>query len=337
MKGVLQLIVKEIKIPKKLVKLEALLRRLPENHVKRSQIEDELGKIRAGYSGEQSLQYYFDYLPKKEYSILHNLRLFDGSHYFQIDFLLLSKKFILILEVKNMKGTLFFDHTFNQLIRTHNGKEEGFQDPMVQVSSHQVKLRKWLKTNKFSDIPIEYLVVVTNPNTIIKTNPNHQKAIYRVTRSSNLLAKVEQLENQYKDERLSLKEIKKLTAQLLKQDTPLEQQVIEQYRINLSEIYTGVGCPKCGKYAMQRQNRSWFCSTCLHWAKNAHLVALQDYVLLIGTIVTNRAIREFLHLPTRFVANKLLLSLNLHSTGIKKGKVYTLPDLDILQKLGENS
>lgn len=328
------MIVKEIKIPLKLLKLEALIRRLKEDHPKRQEVEEDFAKSKAGFIGEQSLQYYFDYLPEKEYYIFHNLRLFDGVHYFQIDFLLLTSKFILILEVKNIKGTLFFDNTFNQLIRTHKGKEDGFQDPILQAKSHKSKLITWLKTNKLPNIPVEYLVVTTNPTTVIKTNPNNQNALNKVVRSNNLLNRIEKIAKNVRVESLLKKDMKKLTSQLLKHDTPLDPQILNQFNIDDSDILTGVICTECGLYAMKRRNRSWFCSTCLNWSKDAHIFALNDYALLLGTRITNKSAREFLHLPTRFIANKILISLNLHSTGIKKGKVYTLPSFDVLQKNG---
>lgn len=78
----------------------------------------------AGYRGEQSLDYYLGFLTN--YFILHDLRLPDRDHHFQLDTLLISPYFILILEVKNISGTLIFDDHFKQLIRVTPEKEEGF-------------------------------------------------------------------------------------------------------------------------------------------------------------------------------------------------------------------
>ncbi|MDA6162049.1 nuclease-related domain-containing protein, partial [Escherichia coli] len=69
------------------------------------------------------------HLPDKEFTILHDLRLFNGSTYS----LILSPYFALIIEVKNILGTLLFDETFNQFIRTRNEKEEGFPNPLIQA------------------------------------------------------------------------------------------------------------------------------------------------------------------------------------------------------------
>ncbi|WP_205173528.1 nuclease-related domain-containing protein [Bacillus pakistanensis] len=48
--------------------------------------------------------------------MLHDLRLFDGQHHFQIDTLIITSKVIFIIEVKNISGTVIFDSAYNQLI-----------------------------------------------------------------------------------------------------------------------------------------------------------------------------------------------------------------------------
>ncbi|RFU60027.1 nuclease-related domain-containing protein [Bacillus sp. V59.32b] len=97
------MIIKERKKPLKIQKLEALLRRLPSNHPKRQKISEELAKSLAGYYGEQSLDHYLSDLSESEYFILHDLRLSDkNERFFQLDSLLISSRFFLILEVKNI-------------------------------------------------------------------------------------------------------------------------------------------------------------------------------------------------------------------------------------------
>ncbi|MDM5340322.1 nuclease-related domain-containing protein [Fictibacillus enclensis] len=157
---------KNRKLPVHIRKLEALLRRLPTEHVKRREIEEQLARRMAGYRGEQSLDYYLGFLTN--YFILHDLRLPDRDHHFQLDTLLISPYFILILEVKNISGTLIFDDHFKQLIRVTPEKEEGFPDPILQVERHRDQLSGWLSGQKLEKVPIETLVVISYPNTVIK-------------------------------------------------------------------------------------------------------------------------------------------------------------------------
>ncbi|MFX3623267.1 MAG: nuclease-related domain-containing protein [Ectobacillus sp.] len=136
------MIVKERKKPVKIQKLEALLRRLPPQHPKQKEIEENLAKSLSGYRGEQSLDYYLSFLPPKQQLILHDLRLKENGRYFQIDTLILTKAFILIIEAKNIAGTIFFDTAFHQLIRTIDGKEEAFPDPIMQITRQKQQLQQ---------------------------------------------------------------------------------------------------------------------------------------------------------------------------------------------------
>ena len=201
------MILKERKIPLLILKTEALLRRLPAHHPKIPIINEELNKRLAGYKGEASLDFPLDFLDSKEYIILHDLRLPDSDRFFQIDTLILTKKFALILEVKNITGILHFDTVYNQLIRIKNGKEQVFPCPLIQVNRQASQLRRWFNANV---------------------------------------------------------------------------------------------------------------------SKEAHMKALHDYSLLLGAVITNRELRNFLHISSSYTATRLLQSLNLPETGAYKNKTYTL-------------
>ncbi|WP_157800185.1 nuclease-related domain-containing protein [Sporolactobacillus pectinivorans] len=75
--------------------------------------KDKLGKQLKRYlvscKGEAAVAYQLGFLPEKEFLILHNLRLRNSLHHFQMDCLLLNTYFFLIVEVKNIAGTLHFD------------------------------------------------------------------------------------------------------------------------------------------------------------------------------------------------------------------------------------
>lgn len=100
------MIVKERRMPIYLRQLEALLRRLPVHHPKRNIIAENIAKYKAGYKGERAVDYSLSFLPEQDYSILHDIRLFDQNHYFQIDTIIISPRFLLFLEIKNIVGTL---------------------------------------------------------------------------------------------------------------------------------------------------------------------------------------------------------------------------------------
>lgn len=129
--------VKDFEMPLAIHKLMALEKRLIAGHCMKPEVTSELARRLAGHKGEQSLLYYLQQLPEKEYFIFHNLRLQLRDFYFQIDFLVLTNRFALILETKNIMGTLFFDSGFGQFIRIKDGEENGFQDPLTQARRQQ--------------------------------------------------------------------------------------------------------------------------------------------------------------------------------------------------------
>ncbi len=140
------MIMKERGIPLAIQTLEALARRLPLYHPSYEIIKSN----KAGLRGEQSLDYYLQELDQESFGIFHDIRLTTSNYPFQMDTLILTNHFALIIEVKNISGTLHFDQKFNQLIRvSQDGREKGFPDPFSQVSQQQKRLQDWLNKESF--------------------------------------------------------------------------------------------------------------------------------------------------------------------------------------------
>ncbi|MGO4888765.1 nuclease-related domain-containing protein [Anaerobacillus sp. MEB173] len=314
------MIKKEQKPPLKIVTLEALLRRIPLNHPQREKITQELKRRKAGYRGEQLLNYHLSFLSPDKFMIFHDVRLTnDEKYYFQLDILLLTQYYCLILEVKNISGELYFDQNFNQLIRTSNEKSEAFEDPILQVKRQETQLQTWLAKNKLPSIPLHSFIVISNPATIIKTDPEYKSISKKVIHAASLPTKIEALDQYYKNEIVTSKELKKLSRLLLKHHTPF----IPELQVQKSEILSGVHCPHCHTLSLIRYWGKWFCPCCKTMDKDAHLSALEDYSLLIGSTITNKQCRDFLHISYS-VASKLLASLDLEYSGRLKGRKYHL-------------
>jgi len=318
------MIVKPRNKPIYIKKLEALLRRLPQDHPKREFISNNLTKRVTGYKGEKELDYPLSFLSDEEYMIFHDLRLYDGSHYFQIDSLIVSQHFILILEVKNIQGTLRFDPDFNQLIRIYDGKEEAFSDPLLQVERQTSQLKKWLKIHKFSQLPIESLVVISTPRTIIQTLSNNPQIRNKVIHCAKLPFKIKSIKESFPNKIVNTKKFLQLKMELKENHIPLEIDICKQMDISESEVQNGIQCINCFAFSMERREAKWICSICQHKSKTAHIKSLNDYALLFGKEITNQKLREFLNVQSSSVAKKILSSMHLNSTGKNKGKIYYL-------------
>ncbi|MBD1382556.1 nuclease-related domain-containing protein [Metabacillus arenae] len=318
---------KERKIPISLLKYEALLRRIQPSHPKRAKIEEEYAKSRAGYYGEQSLDYYLKTLHDKKYYIFHDLRLSVNSSFFQIDSLLISQQFILVIEMKNISGTIYFDDKFKQLVRTINGKEEGFPDPILQAERHKSMLFDWIKFHKIPCPPIEYLIVISKPSTIIKTPPSNRNLPHKVIHNANLPSMIKEFERKNVFEKLSIKEMRKLSNLLIKKDSPYSQDILKKFNIHESELIRGVHCRHCNYLPMTRTYSSWKCVNCSFSSRSAFIPSLTDFALLCSSTIKNKEMREFLQLSSRSSVMNLLKSLNLEHRGTTKGRVYDLKQL----------
>ncbi|MGG3466033.1 nuclease-related domain-containing protein [Neobacillus pocheonensis] len=319
------MIVKERKIPLVILILEALCRRLPLNFPKYQQILEELGRRQAGYQGEVALDYYLRLLPNDKYLILHDLYLPDGDYNCQIDTLLLTPEFALIIDVKNMAGKLIFDTENRQFMQIINEKEKGYLDPISQAERHQEYIKKLMADHKFPPVPVDYLVVISNNYaSYVISGKDAYKVKPRVCKSDALLNKIQFFENMYSSPLLTSKDLRKLSRLLVKMNTIPTNYILTKYGIKKEDIKTGVFCPTFDHIPLIRKKQKWFCPipTCGHFSKDAHLNALQDFFLLIDTKITNLQFREFCHIKSEDVAKRLLRSANLNSSGTKKGRVY---------------
>lgn len=190
-------------------KLEALIRRLPPYHPKLPFISEELSKKMAGYKGECSLDFYLEFLDPKQYFIFHDIRLKDDSRFFQTDTLIMTRSDLIIIEVKNIAGTIYFDPLFNQLIRIKEGKEMTFPNPLIQVKRHESQLKKWFRNNGLREMPIHSFIVISNPQTVIRTTPDNSLISQKVIHREAIPSKIIQFENSLHPSTFSEKELKK--------------------------------------------------------------------------------------------------------------------------------
>ena len=317
------MIKKERLYPLSALKLEALLRRLPATHEKRQIIERDLAKILAGYRGEQSLDYHLNFLDDANHLIFHDIRLPLKEHFFQMDTLILTSRFAFILEVKNLFGSITFDPDFNQLIRMYLDSEEVFPDPVTQVNNQKFKLTQWLKNHGYT-IPIYTKVVISNPQTIMKSNTNNQHYLKQITRSANIVSAIMKTTDQQSPPILTDKDLKKITRLLLKDHTELYRNDLKRYNLTEAELTPGLYCPNCQHIPLIKKRYKWYCSNCSYADKHAIIHSLFDYYLLLGPTITNSQFRRFFDIISPSASTKILSSLNLSRSGTTKGVVYHL-------------
>lgn len=316
--------VKERDKPLELYQLEALHRRLLPLHRLKEKVFSDLSRARAGIRGEREVDFPLKFLNEQDYLIIQGLRLPDQNGTFQIDNLILSEKYILILEIKNWYGTVIFGENGQVTRIGDNGIEEGFPNPIPQAKLQQHRLQKWLHSNGISHIPIEFFVVISFPSTMIKSVSAAFPIPDKVIHNSHLLFEIRNLDEVYQKPMIKMPQLRELAQDLIKAHTPLNTNILKKYGITAQELIKGVFCPKCSEVPMIRKREKWYCRRCHHTSKIAHFPALNDYQWLVGDYITNRAARDFLRVDSPYVVKEILKKAAISYSGENKGRSYKL-------------
>lgn len=325
----------ELVVPIQAQQCIALLKRMPKEHPVRPIVEKDLRAWLKGYYGELNVAYHLSFLPEDEYYIFHGLRLKDKSA-FQMDLLLISSKFALIIEVKNISGKLKFKKGSDLVTRELKELEEGMDNPIQQVKRHHLQFNNWLRFHQFKGIPVEHLVVISKTSTIIETTPDNLQIFQKLIYAESLIDKIRELEIKYTKSRITKKVQTQLSDTLLKEHHIYIPDILQKYNLSQSYIKPGVHCTNCNRFKMEYISASWRCPQCNFISKKAHLPAINDYFLILNSSITRKQLAEFLHMDP-IKARNILLLLNLPSTGQKRGTKYFLPKNCIFYPLDENS
>jgi ribosomal protein L37AE/L43A len=325
------LIMKRLQVPVSILQRMALLRMLPHHHIVRKDVIRDLKKFMKGYYGERDCCYYLSLLPDEKYLIFHALRLKDKKE-FQMDIVLLSRAFILIIEVKNIAGKLIFKKGSDQVIQVYENEETGLPNPIAQVNRQRSQFLNWLNKWKIKGLPVEHLVINSKTSTIIETTPDNMQIFNHLIFAEKLLEKIQELEERHPTPQTTQKTLTSLSDFLLQEHLDTISNLSEIYNLSKKDLIIGVNCPLCKNSIMKWTAGNWVCIKCKSISKTAHLQTVDDYFFIIGPTITRREFREFLQIESDVCARRKLLSLNLPHTGTKRGTKYYRPPGCILSQ-----
>ncbi|QDI92068.1 NERD domain-containing protein [Salicibibacter halophilus] len=260
-------------------------------------------------------------LPLQHYFV-HQLRLPRNVDFFQMDTLLLTPYFFLILEIKNLAGILTFDHEHQQVLREQGGQQEVFADPVLQAEQQAASLKAWLQAHFGSSPPIHAYAVMTNNSSILKNAAPHALH-HQIIRPPALRPILQALFEKEKCHALEDK-LNVYVEALKKAYRPARYCAMGKYDINRADLRNGVFCPKCSG-VMKWRHGNWVCSRCEHVSRDAHRKALDDYALLISSHISTGECQAYLQLPGINTAQRILKKMNLTHSGGTKTRKYHLP------------
>src|ERR1035437_4094597 len=127
-------------------------------------ILDDADSARLGFEGENTVaEWLKQILPKDKYFVLPNFVL--PGHRFDIDFIVIGPKGVIILEVKNYTGQ--FQFSDDEYFQIKNGQKNVLPpsfDPRDEARRHAYYLRKYFELNGYNNVRILKAVVFVNAN-----------------------------------------------------------------------------------------------------------------------------------------------------------------------------
>lgn len=306
----------------KLLVLEALMRRLPENDKNYEYYKKLYMLANKGYEGELLVdREWIEIDVPTPYFILHNLELVNevgNSH--QMDTLFLSPNFVFLIEIKDITGRIDFEPGKHQLIRTNlDGTYESFRNPLDQLERHVNFLGRIL-THWNIKVPIESAVVIARNSTIIGNSPPENAILH----ASGLQAKIHSLFHKYPKQRITRSQIKHLKMQLLNKHIP------QLWNPQLSNeiLRKGVLCRECEYQVVKSFKYGQFtCSICGDNSEQMLIEALLDFRILHSEWITNKEVREYLGIQSRHAAKRIIKKFSYKHVGSNKGRKYLIPEL----------
>ncbi|MFD1362052.1 nuclease-related domain-containing protein [Lentibacillus salinarum] len=317
--------IKHRKKSHELLAYEALFRRILEQYRQHEAIVPEYKREKAGYDGERNVDYKLSTYPHKDFFIFQGIRLKNSPFFFQIDTLILTKSVIYILEIKNQKGTFNYDSEQRQLTQIVDGTEKSLKDPILQAEAQRGHLLGWLARHGIFNIPIETLVVVAYPSTIIENVREDPDVYKKIIHNESLHQHLDRLDSRHTRDKLTTTSLKKLCQALLDGDTPLRTDLLRQHNIGPQHLINGVPCQRCHQYPMKRLYKKWQCPNCSAVSTRAHERTILDHFLLHDITLTNRQCRELLQVDSPRTAYLLINSMNLSRSGNNSARIYHSP------------
>ncbi|OHX57173.1 hypothetical protein BB776_00020 [Planococcus salinarum] len=313
------MILKQRSEPPEIPQLESLLQRVPIVHPLFPHWTEKLRRLSAGFHGEQRVDALWQEIPIEcPHYCLHDLFIQKASSSHQIDTLLVTTRFVLLLEIKSIAGELNFDPQLRQFSRTNrDGSVDGMRNPDDQLRRHEKWVQQFLAAHKVS-LPVIGAIVFTYPSSIVNSRPANRIII----QSSGLPYLVDQLLAKYPEDLLPTRKARQLASRLLEMhsDRPLRELEVP------GELRKGVLCTKCPGSKMTYRYKKWTCPNCSVIDPHAHLRTLEQYRMLIKPLISNKEFRDFTGIESVSIASKLLTESKMTFQGSFKDRVYLIPD-----------
>lgn len=313
------MILKERVKPPEIFQLESVLQRLPNTHPQAPHWTEKLRRITAGYHGELRVDSLWHEIPiPAPHYFIHDLFIQKSKSSHQMDSILVTDRFVLILEIKSISGLLHFDPHLRQFFRTNkDGSINGMSNPDDQIRRHEKWFEQFLIQQDLK-VPVIGAIVFTYPSSVIQSKAGSRILI----QASGLPYLLEQLFLKFPDSILSKKKTKQFSNRLVNLHSIKPLKIPDLSK----DLIKGVLCPNCTGQRLSYARKKWRCEKCLHVDSTAHFHALKQYRSIIKTTISNREFRHFTGITSVSIASKLLMQSAMPYQGSFKNRLYHIPE-----------
>lgn len=159
-------------------------------------LSEKIKLLELGLKGENSVLFELQnsFLP---IHILHDVRIEHKDLKAQMDFVVLTRKFILVIEVKNYYGNILVNEKDEFIRQVYKGNkltfQEGFYSPIRQVERQVEVFESYMRDmGAITRTPIKTVVVFTNNRTVINTKKASEHVKKKILRVDGLVEYIKQ-------------------------------------------------------------------------------------------------------------------------------------------------
>lgn len=306
--------------PAEMAATTELLLRLPDTHFRDQQYYvQQLLAIEAGYRGECKLDRMLEMLPlpslHKVFANYHT-KSKVGFHY-QIDTLIVTSRYILVIEVKNIRGHIRFESNPDRLLRTFEEQTDELRCPLSQTERNTDFIKK--QVHKFApNLPVIPIIVFTHATCRIRTTQHRIQLLYR----RQLETFVERL-NQ-KPSLLDKKQFQQLSRLFTSTDKNfLPESLLSRSGMQPDVLRKGIFCSTC-RGDMLLTKTYYTCATCGSIDTSALKRSITGLFGIVGPHLSVRNIKNHLNISQKDRVTRVLRSLTLTRRGNGRASTYTM-------------
>ncbi|WP_158599132.1 nuclease-related domain-containing protein [Planococcus salinus] len=299
--------------------LPRLERRLPKNHASRKLTAQHHYQITAGFGGEQEVDKKLEKMRwHTERMVLCDFHLQSEIQPCQIDTVILTPFYALVLEVKNYSGSLDFKDGTNHMEQTtREGDRFGFHSPINQVLTASEELEILLRQLAIP-LPIYPVVVLPYSRTLYTRAPETVPVVYAHS-LGRFISRLPRTGHS-----LTSAELAAVSEQVLAHHTPFPKiNYQKEYFYQPEQLRTGVLCAQCDARAIKESERIHACRHCGTRLDDGYAQALEDWFEFASPTINNAQCRRFLELKDKHAATYLLKKMNLSPSGHSTQRSYT--------------